>query len=377
LSKILIRNAFKNKTHALIFIISLFLSLMMPFYISFFNIDNKDAFIEAGTENGNFKLIHNIFTNKKEYEIVFLGSSLLWTSVNPKIITDHINKNLKTKIKGITLAGNWRGEDMLYRLWHGFLKHKQPPKLLIMTMPRYRDRQSKPHARSHVWWDYNYLRNFQDKMDRKTFLSYFASLVLGSPRKILSIIRKNSLSKRVKYSLVMQDHKVKLIKSNPYVFPDDHNGKLSVSQGFLGAKFKDLGNLSPILPPHKDLILSDKTRSKFKNHNYPLTSLQDTFLKEIMFLAKKNKVKVLILNVPIYSFLSKEKIPMKLNWKDYFGKNIDVIGAQKNILYKDFDDDKIKLFYYDDHLNSNGMSFWSKFIAPSILEIYKSTIRSN
>ena len=175
----------------------------------------------------------------------------------------------------------------------------------------------------------------------------------------------------------MQDNKVKLIKSNPYIASNDHDGKLPVSQGFLGEKFKDLGNLLPILPSHKNIILSDETSSKFKNHNIPLTSLQHTFLKEIMYLAEKNKVKVIILNIPIHSVLNKQKIPMKLNWKDYFGKNIDVIGVQKNILYKGFDDNKIKLLYYDDHLNVNGMSFWSKFIAPSILEIYKSTIRGN
>ena len=303
MNKILIRTSFKNNTHALIFLCTLFFTLISPILISFFERNNNEDLIEAGPEIGSLHQIHNFYNNDIEYDIVFLGSSLLWTSVSPPIIAEHLNKNLDNKINVVTLASNWRGEDMLYRLWSGFLENKEAPKLLILSMPKVDDVQLKPHPRAHVWWSFKDFKYFFHKMNLETKLTYYATSVLGAPRKILSIIRNNSHLKRIKYSLNVNNNKFELTTKKPWIQPDSFTGELSVSQGFLGNSFEDLKNPPPPLIDFNDIVFSAKTLSKYKIHNTPLTLIQKIFLEEIFDLAQKNNVKVIVLNIPIYKYL--------------------------------------------------------------------------
>ena len=62
---------------------------------------------------------------------------------------------------------------------------------------------------------------------------------------------------------------------------------------------------------------------------------------------------------------------MSLNWKEIYGPDVDIIGVRPELLFPGFDEEKTKLFYYNDHLNANGSRYLSEALAPTFLKLYR------
>jgi hypothetical protein len=87
-------------------------------------------------------------------------------------------------------------------------------------------------------------------------------------------------------------------------------------------------------------------------------------------------VAVALLHVPLWNQRQNQVAEERLAWPDVFGRELKLIGVPEAKMFAGMTEEQVRRFYYTtrevtfEHLNRNGNEYFTRTIAPALLEIY-------
>jgi hypothetical protein len=323
--------------------------LALPVPLSSFGlVSRSDLYLTAPAKWGGFDLIQReIFEKSSDIDMLFVGSSTLRHAVNVPQIQAELSRIIGRQATAVVLPYNYRCELFEYLALRDLLARRRV-KMVVMMMPHRLEQYGTPHLRTHYWMLYG------DESFRGLPLhlkaSLYASTVLGAPRRLLSLLRKDELE----WSKL-----------------SDHLGTELRETGLRGS-IDPAWHAKPLQLAASSMIYSAQTRDKFDFYHQPLTWFQDFFVRRRIKLLQEHRVPVVFLSVPDSENRRDTAVMEREYWPEYFGADIPMIGIPPAALFAGMTDEEIdQLFYDEDHFNRNGNELFSRSIEPALMELYQ------
>ena len=348
-------SAFSSNLQALLFFLFLLSLLSLPVILNKTGLlKRSDVYLTVPVRHGPFSYFHHqIFEEKSDVDILFLGSSVLWTAIDPEYVKNEIGKTISKEPVIFTIGSNWRGEDLLYVQLRDILDNRRV-KVLIFSSPPKTPLNDMPHHQSYRWLTYGHFSDAMEGLPLKYRLSLYAEYVLGAPRHLLSFLRPEL----------------------PASYEEDMKLSGAYKAGLNEEDKKASRNIpEPQSIPVEDMYYSPRRPGWFVFDGPELGSYQLHFLKEIARIVKKKDIRLVILNLPLLKDRKMPYVEERMFWPDIFGNDVVILGISPAVLFSGLDDKMIKSLYFNpNHFNFRGNEFFTKAIFPAIMRIYAETI---
>jgi hypothetical protein len=310
----------------------------------------REVYREMSGRGGNFAAIEReLFDRSGDVEMLFVGSSVIWAGIDTPQVDTALRARHGEQGRALTLACNWRSEDMTYVLLRDFFARRRA-KNVVVSMRVY-EQSDDPHP---------YSQRFMIVGDDPVMVAglsfaqrarLYAAAVMGSPRHILGLLRPNLIEP-------------------PDVLEEQLRGASMARLGFQGAAYQPSRPMPPVLAPD-DLVYSGRTRQRFSFRKQPLGSYQLHFVRRVQALAKEHGAKLVLLHVTTWEERADTTVVERMPWPAVLGEDVPLIGVPGATLFAGMNDDEIKTLYYDSHLNANGATYFTAAIMPALLALQK------
>lgn len=352
------RPAFSSNGQAFGFLALVIFALLLPALISESGkISRRDSYDLMPENQGAYSFVKTeIFDEKADIDILFIGSSLIWNAVDAPQVQMELSSRLGRQARVVTFGNYFNSIDIPYTEIRDLLRQKRV-RLIVFSVPRM------PFADAPSATAYRFLRYDEDpeifeRLPLRHKLALYACGILRSPQDLLTMARKN-LSKASPYG--------KFSGANP----------ANLAMGRNPEKFVKFAPAAPSLPA-SEIIYSEETREKFEFTGENISNYQNIYFEKMLETLAANDVPLALINVPQYSERGSRKIIERKNFSEVFGRQIPLAGIAPAILYAGLSEDEIELLHYDDeHLNANGSEFYTRAMMPAILEIYEKHAAKN
>lgn len=348
----LLRPAFATNAQTVCFLALVVSLLILPWIISKSGLISRRNSYEIMPENqGAFSFVKNeIFDNKEDIDILFVGSSVLFAGIDTPQVEKELSKKLGRATRVRTFGHYFNSIDITYAQIRDLLERKRV-RLIVLSIPRM------PYTEGPSPITFRFIRYSDDKelfdgLPLKSKISLYACGVLRSPRDLLTMIRPN------------------LSKPSPFA-KNLGADKEDWGRGRDPRKFKRFTPTSPSIPS-ANLIYSPENQDKFEFTNDEITYHQNYYLEKLIELLRDNQVPVMMINIPQYTERRSPKVVERKDWSKSFGSDIPLVGVQPTVLFAGLGEEEIeKLFYDEIHFNTNGNEFYTRTVLPAILEVYE------
>ena len=348
----LINQPFSSKKQKIFFITIICFFISLPVIMHHFELypDKVELYKSIPNNYGPYhSFSREIFKSKDTLDLLFIGSSLLWTGIDDQYISKMLSEindsDINVKLFGI----NWRGEDILYYIIRDIVENL-PVKRLILSMPTTKHNDNNIHNVLYRFLQYPHYKDYILGLNSKYNFIYYAASILSAPRQLITNFKKENTF------------------SNYENF--DQIGSYKVNSGFNGAPFKYVNRKNSNYFSEKNTMYSF-AESNFKFQGPDINEYQKHYIGKIFELLENNDIKTAIIHIPKYSERESDKISERVCWPKTFDTKVDIIGIKPNELFKSMSEDSIKYFYYDEHLNSNGNEYFTESIFPAIAKFYE------
>jgi hypothetical protein len=284
-----------------------------------------------------------------DIDLLFLGASYVWAAIDTPFMQDSLSRALGRPSSVLTLAANWRGEELDYVVLRDLLARRRVG-MLVVSMPQWPSPLVEPHPMSP------YLVGLRDDPAVRARplaaeVQAFALAVLGAPRHLLSALRPEAVRPA----------------------PDCARGAGLFEQGFEGQPFRRLEVRPPTIEP-ESLILSEQTRDRFQFTHEALNEQQAHFTRLLLDLAREHQVPVVFLNIPLFGegMLERHQVREFEDWPALLEPGAQLIGIPAAELFAGAaGDEAIRSYYYNTHLNRNGAELFTRTIAGALIEAHR------
>jgi hypothetical protein len=306
------------------------------------------AWSSVAANAGDFAHIrHEIFDEKGDIDLLFIGSSFLWAGIDTPQVERALSHQLGRKATVLTLGSNWWGEDLTYLLLRDLLAHRKVT-LAVFSMPTKTDFQNAPHLSAAYRLNGDDPR-IGDGLPLPQRLQLYGMEVLGAPRKLLSWLRPD------------------LLEPSPYVAG---LGAGRFRAALPGQHFVPVHQNVPTLPAD-EMIYSERTRAHFVFDGVPLTPYQDHFIRLRAELARKHGVHMAVVHIPQRTEGPlADVVEERVDWRQIFGADAAIIGVAPATLFAGMDRATIDAHYYNEHLNLNGAERLTRVLLPALLSVH-------
>lgn len=344
------RPAFTSNIAAFCFLALVAFALVLPILIAQTNLlTRRDSYGIMPEKTHPYSFLENeIFDNKEDIDILFLGSSLIWAAVDTPQVQKALSDSLGRPARAVTFGHSYNSIDTSYLQLRDLLERKRV-RMIVFSVPRvvYNDG---PSVSACKFFGYGENRDVTDELPFKYRASLYGCNVLRSPHDLLTIIRKN--------------------RSNltPYA---DTLGALRAETGWgLDPAAFEKFDPQPPFATASDLTYSPATREQFEFTNERIPFYQNHYLKKLVELLKSKQVPLMMINVPQHTERRNAKAIEIQNWSETLGFEVPLIGIPPATLFAGLSEEEIKRLYYNEHMNINGNGFFTRAILPGILEVY-------
>lgn len=347
-----LRPAFGSNAQALWFLILVIFALVLPKIITNFNlISRADSYDIMSENNGGYIFIKDeIFHQKDDIDILFIGGSVIWNAVDTPQVQKALSEELGRPAKVVTFGFNFNSIDIPYTQLRDLLERRRV-RMVVFSIPRLSWTKG-PSTLAYKFLRYDENRDVVDGLSPESRISLYACNVLRSPRDLLTIVRQNP-------SMV-----------SPY---SKDLGAFKKAEGMVQnpETFQRFTPPSPVFSS-SDLIYSSKTQADFYFTNAQLSAHQDHYLNKLVELLKEKKTPLVMLNVPQYSEKHSNKIIELQDWSKRTGTEIPLIGIAPTVLFKGLNEQEVEKLHCDpEHFNKNGNEYFTRTVLPAILEVYE------
>ncbi len=345
-----LRPAFASNITAFCFLALVAFALALPFLITETGlITRRDSYGIMPEKSQPYSFLENeVFDNKEDIDLLFLGSSIMWTAIDTPQVQKALSDSLGRPARVITFGHSFNSIDTSYMQLRDVLEQKRV-RMVVFSVPRIPYTDS-PSMTGCKFLRYNENRDVVDKLSLKYRASLYACGILRSPHDLLTLIRKNRSS------------------LTPYTAD---LGALRVELGW-GANPATFEKFNPPPPsiPANNLIYSPDTREQYEFINDEITLYQYHYIQKLAEMLESRQIPLIMVNIPQHSERHNTKIIERRNWSESLNMDIPLVGIPPATLFAGLSDEEIKRLYYDEHTNVNGSEFFTRAVLPAILKIY-------
>jgi hypothetical protein len=346
-----LRPAFSTNRQISAFVTLMILILLLPALITLSGkVSRRDSYDLMSEEHGAYSFIASeIFDNKDDIDILFIGSSIQWNAVDTSQVEQALSDSLGRPARVVSFGFNFNGIDVPYFMLRDTLAHKRV-RLVIFSIPRLPFNDG-PNATAFKFLRYNEYKDASADLPFKYKAASYAAGILRSPSDLITALRKNRIP----------DSKLA---------PALGANKEKMGMGRDPSKFVEFSPQPPVVSPN-ELIFSGDTAGNFQFTDDDLPTYQENYLRELISLLKKENVPLSIINVPQYNERSNTKVFERFNWTTKFGENIPLIGIAPAQLFQDLTPDEVERLHCDPyHFNANGNAYFTHAVLPAIIQVY-------
>ncbi len=352
-----LRPAFASNAQAFSFLLLVAFAISLPFLITASGlISRRDSYEIMPEKTQPYSFIEKqIFDEKEDIDILFLGSSLIWAGIDAPLVQTALTSALGRPARVLTFGHSFNSIDVSYTQLRDLLE-KRRVRMVVFSIPRvvYLDA---PSATVWRFQRYGENRDLVDNLPFKERATLYANSILRSPHDLLTLVRKN--------------------RSSQTVF-DANRGALKAEMGWgqNAATFERFNPPAPFITA-ENMIYSPAVQDRFEFTNAEIAPYQNYCLQKLVELLKEKRVPLAMINIPQHSESRNQKTVERKNWAQVFDMDIPLVGVQPAILFDGLNDEQVKLLYYNEHLNINGNEFFTRVVLPAILEIYEKHAAKN
>jgi hypothetical protein len=362
--------AFSSRRQAFAFALCLVLLMILPVLLDKTgNRDRRDVYSTVPRRNGAFAWFQQkVFSESSDVDIAFIGASLIQTGIETPYVQKEMSRHLGREAEVFTIGCPWDGFDAPYIFARDLLNHRRVRVLVIDNVSKPVDR---PHSMASRWFRLGEDFDALEGLSFVVHVRYYATVVLGSPRQLLSRLRPNLLRDPVLYEGNRPEYR------NHQQQPPNTVQSLGGNSVPLGYRFSL--KFERYVPqngaqPSDALIYSPRNRESFEFTGPPLQASQLHFARKLAQLCEERGTHLVILHMPSLLEFGKAKIPESVFWPDALQAPIDIVGISPNRFFDGFTEgDAKKLYYEKKHLNTNGREYFTRIITPALLHIYDSS----
>ncbi len=345
------RPAFSTNNQISAIVILLILILLLPVFITLSGkIDRRDSYDIMSEEHGAYSFIASeIFDNKDDIDILFIGSSIQWNAIDTPQVQRALSASLGRPARVVSFGFNFNGIDVPYVMLRDALERKRI-RLVIFSVPRLPFNDG-PNATAFKFSRYNEYSDASAALPLKYKAASYAAGILRSPRDLLTLLRKN--------------------KTGVSKFAADLGAnKERMGMGRNPQKFVSFAPKTPTFSAN-ELILSSDTKGFFEFTNDLLPQYQEIYLSQLVSLLRNKGVPLAIINVPQYNERSNLKVSERFDWATKFDENIPLIGISPAQLFEGLTPDEVERLHCDPyHFNANGNTYFTQAVLPAIIQVY-------
>jgi hypothetical protein len=329
-------------------------------------LDRRDLYPAIAWKFGPFTWIQQkIFVETNNADMVFLGSSHIWTAVDTPYVQTKLSEELGREAEVFTLGWGWPGFDASYIIARDLLDHRRVHTLVIYD----EGNSDLPHLNSSRWFRIGENSEALSGLPWLAQARLYGGTVLGMPRQLLSLVRPNLLEDpghsrpNIWNTLYRADN------------PAKHRGALLSRLAY---------NHSPdFVPFHPGgeatsadvLVYSAETHEAFKFTGPATQPYQLHFARRLARLCQERGTRLVVLHTPSLSERAQASISERELWPEVLGAPVVIVGIPPAKLFAGIPaTDVPKLFLDDVHLNQNGQEMFTRLITPTLLKQYAASV---
>jgi hypothetical protein len=308
-----------------------------------------------------------VFENKGDVDIAFMGSSHMWTAVRPRYVKEELSRRLGREAEVLTLAWPRGGFDVLAVVVEDLLAHRRVRTLVIYD----EGFDEVPHLLAPRWISLGPNGDPLHGLPLAPSIGLYGSTVLGLPRHLLSLLRSDRLEDP--------------LSSGPDYWTEAYQAPNLASE--LGALRPRLGfgarpgflPVVPIVPfvangsatPADVFVYGPATRDQFEFDGPATGPYQLHFVRRIAELCRAHGTKLAVLHTPTLRERDATRIIERDFWPGELGAGVELFGIAPARLLAGIDPSKVELLFYEvDHVNQNGQDLFTRLITPALFSIY-------
>jgi hypothetical protein len=363
------RPAFSSTRQAAAFALLLVVVMAAPALLAWTGwVARRDVYPAIAWNYGPFPWIQQkIFAETGDVDMVFLGSSHLWSAIDTPYVQKKLSAELGREAEVFTLGWPWPGFDAVYVIARDLLDHRRVHTLVIYD----EDPQGNaPHTNSSRWFRLGDQSESLGGLPWVSRVTLYGSAVLGTPRQLLTLMRPN----------LVED----LGRGRPncwtsrYRAPDlaGKRGALSARLGFDYNKdyvpLEARGNATPA----DARIYSAENRAGFRFTGPATEPYHLHFARKLARLCQERGTRLVILHPPVLHEHGESVVSERELWPEVLGVPVDIIGIPPAKLFAGLPEaDLPRLFYDDVHLNQSGQDLFTPLITPALVQLHETSTR--
>lgn len=344
--------AFATKRGALAFCCLVGTLLGLPAVLRAFDLPrHEDRYLTAPTTSGSYSFLQQqIFHERSDLDLAFLGDSLLLTAIETPAVQQAATRSLGRTAQVVTLGWSGRGDDLMFYVLRDLLAHRRV-KAVVLRVPHRGGRGlgRGPHPQSYRWLvgcQHDPVQRNLPWIDRATA---YALESIGGLRNVLSLLRPN---------LVSTSPFAPTLGAMLWDVGPDHGPFIryqpAIHEDLIGPRLVSTLGASTVIRP-------DRERP---------SAYQEGYVRGIRDLLHDRGVAVALLRSPELEERRQETMEIDSAWAETFPPETEVIAPSPAQLYDGMTDEQVSRLYFDGaHLNRNGAEYFTNSVMPALLEL--------
>jgi hypothetical protein len=296
-----------------------------------------------------------IFEERSDLDMVFVCSSLLAAAIDAPTVQRELSRALGREANVVVLGANWQGLDLQYSLLRDLLDHRKA-RMVVMSMPIPEFTSDRPHVQAFRWLRFGDYPEVLSSLPARSKFILYAEYVLGAPRQWLSLVRPNRIDPA----------RARLYEGTL--------GTVYQDTGYYGAPFVREDREPPQIPPGVG-IYSAATAAQFDFHGRPLGPYQIHFARELAGPLRRAGAWLTLLHVPVADERGMTVVPERMFWPDIIPVPMSIAGIPAGTIFAGKTAEQHYHYFFDQHMNSNGMMLFTRAITPTLVRIYEEHVR--
>jgi hypothetical protein len=362
------RPAFSSTEKAAAFVLLLLLLLLAPWLAGKrFLPPREQAYASAGWGWGPYPWIQKqIFDETNDIDIAFMGSSRIDWAIDTPYVQEKLDERLgrKTVVRSICWAGN--GFDALAITARDLLEHRHVKTLVFCD----ESGMVNPGTGAVNWCRWGDDAGMLSGLPIRYKAYYYFAATVEMPRNLLELLTPNLPEET-------NDAIPNYYEANWHApNPEKTLGAVIAQVGY--RDYDKVEAFAPYLPQTgvtaaDVFIYTPATATNFAFSERPLPVWQVHFLEQLESEAKSHDCKLVVLHVPVMEEKGSRQVSESAYWPGVMGTDVAMMGVPTGRLFAGMTDGEIKrLFSNSDHMNENGVKYFTPLIVPALIQLYES-----
>lgn len=327
--------------------------LFLPILLHFTGMDAiQNRYL--GINEDYYTHVHQqVFEETKEIDILFLGFCFQRMGVRSKIIQESLSKELGRQATVVTIGTYASAQDLVWIILRDLLKRRKV-KMLVVHLPSNQGIQDRPHSYAPQWIRFQDVLELGQGMPALHYFQLYGAAVLAAPRNFLGYLR--------------EEHSIPA----EYIEKDLGNAQIKLCEQ--GTPFEE-----HILPRKdvnpQDLIYrrgANPEKFRFTGEKYP--RYQETLVLKLASLIKEHRIPLVQLHVPNLIERDAVVVEERYQWEEWLGYPVKTVGLPTADLFAGLSDKAKRCLFWDrEHMNPNGMDYFTRTVGPTLTAIYRDT----